>query len=183
MVSRTLRFNIFLLLITALLALTGCQSPETKRAKQIAILRVHLEANFGPPGRDRQVSVLRTAPIKLTIERDPFLNERHVESAKLVEGPGALTLVVQLNKKGTWLLEQYVAANPQKRLVVYSQFGVEPDVKERWLAAPLPTRAPKDGILTFTPDASRDEAQQIVIGLNNFAGAPPAPEKQESPAK
>ena len=187
MVSHALRFNIFLLLLITLGALTGCQTPEAKhakqRAKQLATLRVHLEMNPGPPGRDRQITVLRTAPMKLMIERDPFLTEVRVESAKLVEAPAGFTIAIQFDTKGMRLLEMYVAANPQKRLAIWSQFGVEPDIKDRWLAAPLPTKTPKDGILTFTPDASRDEAQQIVIGLNNFAGAPPVPEKQESPAK
>ena len=42
-------------------------------------------------------------------------------------------------------------------------FGASPD----WLAAPLIRRPIADGVLTFTPDASREEAEKIVKGLNN----------------
>jgi len=40
---------------------------------------------------------------------------------------------------------------------------------ERWLAAPVISRRIPDGVLVFTPDASRAEADDIVLGLNNIA--------------
>ena len=43
-----------------------------------------------------------------------------------------------------------------------SQFG-----EMRWLAAPMITRQIQDGIFVFTPDASREEAERIVRGVNN----------------
>jgi hypothetical protein len=184
MVSRTFRFNIYYLLVAAtILAWTGCQTPESKRVKQIAAVRVHLEANPGPPGRNQQISVLRSTPMRIEIERNPFLNEIHLASAELKDTPGGFAITLRLNDKGRWLLEQYTATNPNKRLLIWSQFGVEPEVKDRWLAAPLITRPIKDGLLTFTPDASRDEAEQIVIGLNNSADAPIPPNLKEKPVK
>ena len=39
----------------------------------------------------------------------------------------------------------------------------------RWLAAPLITHRIGDGVLAFTPDMSRAEADQFVLGLNNVA--------------
>ena len=39
----------------------------------------------------------------------------------------------------------------------------------RWLAAPLIGHRNATGVLAFTPDLSREEAQQLVIGLNNNA--------------
>ena len=36
----------------------------------------------------------------------------------------------------------------------------------RWLAAPSINRLVANGTLTFTPDASREEAEQLVKGLN-----------------
>jgi hypothetical protein len=66
------------------------------------------------------------------------------------------------------LLQQYSATYSGKRYVVFSQFGVK--AKEtRWLAAPRFNRLVSDGILQFTPDASREEADEIAKGLNNLA--------------
>jgi hypothetical protein len=169
MVSRTTRFNIYLLLIAGLVAVAGCQSPETKREKQLATVRVHLEVGQGRPGQNLQVSVLRAAPMLINVERNPFLNEIHVASAKVEDTPGGFLLAIQLNQQGQWLLEQYTAANSNRRLAIRCQWGVPPDVQDRWLAAPLVTRRIKDGLLTFTPDATRDEAEQIAIGLNNLS--------------
>jgi hypothetical protein len=170
MVSRPSRFNIYLLLLAALVSLTGCQSPETKRAKQLATVRVHLEINPYPPGRSQVVSVLRTSPMQLNVEKGPFLNEIHVASAEVAETTGGFALVIRFNKKGQWLLEQYTAANSNRRLAIRCQWGVTPKVEDRWVAAPLITRIIKDGVLTFTPDATKDDAEQIAIGLRNFAG-------------
>jgi len=39
----------------------------------------------------------------------------------------------------------------------------------RWLAAPLINRRMADGMITFTPDASREETEKFVEGLNNSA--------------
>ena len=170
MISRLLRFNIYLLLLVALAALAGCQSPETKREKQLATVRIYLEVTTGHPGQNQQVSVLRAAPITLTVEKNPFLNEIHVASASVVDTPGGFQLSIRFNTKGQWLLEQYTAANPNRRFAIRCQWGVAPDVQDRFVAARLVTGRIKDGVLTFTPDASRDDAEQIAIGLNNFAG-------------
>jgi len=156
-------------MVVALVALTGCQSPETKRKKQLATVRVHLEVGPGHPGQNVQVSVLRASPMILIVEKNPFLNEVHVASASVVDTTGGFLLSIRLNTKGQWLLEQYTAANPNRRFAIRCQWGVAPDVQDRFVAAPLATHRIKDGILTFTPDATRDEAEQIAIGLNNLA--------------
>jgi hypothetical protein len=181
MVSRSSRFNIYLLLLVALVALAGCQSPETKREKQLATLRVYLEVNPYPPGRSQEVIVLRAAPMKVNVETSPFLNEIHVASAKVTETPGGFMLTVRFNQKGQWLLEQYTAAQPNRRMAVRCQWGVPPEVQDRWVAAPLITQRLKDGVLSFTPDTSRDEAEQIAIGLNNYAGDSLLKEESDEP--
>jgi hypothetical protein len=69
---------------------------------------------------------------------------------------------------GTVVLEQCSATNPGGHFVVYGQWGK--DLKnKRWLMAPLITGRIHDGILSFTPDMSRDEATNFVQGLNNVA--------------
>src|SRR5262245_44033280 len=73
MVSRSSRFNIYLLLLLALVSFTGCQSPEAKRKRQLGTARVYLEVGKGRPGQTLQASVLRAAPMLLNVEKDPFL--------------------------------------------------------------------------------------------------------------
>ena len=51
-----------------------------------------------------------------------------------------------------------------RRLVIYCNFE-----DSRWLAAPVIREPIKDGLLTFTPDATREECERIVEGLNNVA--------------
>lgn len=164
-----MRFNIYLLLLTALWSVTGCQSPETKRQNQLATLRAHIEVSRTSPGQPLEISVLRAAPINLYVERNPFLNENHVATAEVVETPGGFKLTLRLNRQGQWLLEQYTAANPNRRVAIRSQWGAEPETRDRWIAAPLFNQRVKDGVLTFTPDTSREEADEIAIGLNNLA--------------
>jgi len=42
-------------------------------------------------------------------------------------------------------------------------------VDGRWLAVPSITQRINDGVLTFTPDCSREEADELVAGLNVVA--------------
>ena len=83
-----------------------------------------------------------------------------------------LKLRLQFDRRGTWLLEQYSTANLGKHFAIFSQFPSPPDAKlnqGRWLAAPRINQRIPDGVLTFAPDATREEAEQIVLGLNNVA--------------
>ena len=164
---------------------SGCQSPEKvkerKRQNQLATVRVYLEVTRGHPGQNLPITVLRSAPIQLQVERGPFLNEKHVASAEVVETPGGFRLVVHWNRQGQWLLEQDTAANPNRRRAIRCQWGVAPDVQDRFIAAPLVNDEIKDGTLAFTPDATRDEVEQIVIGLNNFANDTLLKERTENP--
>ena len=111
MVSRSSRFNIYLLLLVMLVSLTSCQSPEAKRNRQLARARVYLEVGAGRQGQTQQVTVLRAAPMNLTVETNPFLNEIHVASAQIIDNPGGFVLSIHMNQKGAWLLEQYTASH------------------------------------------------------------------------
>lgn len=169
MVIRPLRFNIYLLLLLALGVLTGCQTAESKRAHQVATIRIYLESNVEITDHTEVVSVFRAAPIAVNVVKHPFLNESLLAAASLVEEHGGFAIKLEFNSHGRTLLEQYSAANPNRRFAIRSQFGVEPDAKDRWLGAPRIPRRIKDGVLIFTPDADRAEAEQIVLGLNNHA--------------
>ena len=105
----------------------------------------------------------------VNVIKNPFLNESLIANASLIEAHGGFSLKLEFKKLGQTILEQYSAANPNRRFAIRSQFGVEPNAKDRWLGAPRIPRRIKDGILIFTPDADRTEAEQIVLGLNNLA--------------
>ena len=164
------RFNIYLLPLLLASLLCGCRthnSAQDKEKKELATFRVHLEASADDAFGGAKAQIYRAAPVELTIEKDPFLTEGHVESAQVVNAFGGFDLRIKLNTEGTWLLQTYSAGNPGKHYAIFSQFG-EKSNKGRWLAAPMFGRVMSDGILQFTPDASHEEAEQIARGLNNM---------------
>lgn len=166
MITRHWRFNLYLAL--ALFALCACQSPEKKRQKQISTLAVHLQTTNDDTPFSRKISVFRNAPAEISVDRSAFLTEAHVAGAKVIDDENGWSLQLKFDQRGTWLLEQYSTANPGKHIAIFSTFG--PDQKEaRWLGAPILPRRISNGILQFTPDASREEADEIVFGLNNMA--------------
>lgn len=167
-----LRFNLYLLLVmAAMLAVTGCKTDKTKKAdKHVSSLRLYLENRAQVPGSGETVSVLRASPVLVTIGREPFLTEANVTAAKLLETPGGYAIEVRFDESGTWILEQYTSANSGRHIAIFSQWS-DQTKDSRWLAAPIISHRIANGILAFTPDASREEAQQIVTGLNNQAKA------------
>lgn len=166
MVIRWLRFNTYLLLLAC--ALCGCETTRSKADKAQARLTVTVESNREAEGRSESITVSRAQPITLKIQSSVLLNETHVAEARLVDSFGGFTMRIQFTSMGTHLLEQYTAQYPGRRFAIAAQFG-EKEIQMRWLAAPVFKRRITDGILTFTPDASREEAALIVRGLNNAA--------------
>ncbi|MCI0745311.1 MAG: hypothetical protein L0Y58_07890 [Verrucomicrobia subdivision 3 bacterium] len=161
MASRAARFNAYL--AVALVASVGCGCKSAKE-KEASTLRFHLETNPAPVERSVPVAVYRADPIFVNVESAPFLNEGHVKQASVVDALGAFQIMIQFNRKGSWLLEQYTTANKGKRIAIFSQFG-----QARWLAAPVIVNRIGDGLFVFTPDATREESERIVNGINNVA--------------
>jgi len=173
MLTRVLRFNTYLLVLLVALAMAGCKTNKTEDKekdeekpgkKDEASLRVHLEVN--PDGSDRSgpVSIGRKQPFQINVEKVAFLNEFQIEKASVVDTFGGFSIAIQFDKVGGWLLEQYTTANKGRHLAISAEFG-----EMRWLAAPKITQRLGDGRLVFTPDASREEADRIVAGLNRLA--------------
>ena len=180
MVIRLVRFNLKLLLSVSLLAtVVGCQSPEARQARQPATLRIHLETNPNPPGHSERILVLRSAPVAINIEKSPFLNEAHIASARLLDTAEGFIVSLQLNQQGQWLLEQYTAANSNRRYAIRTQFRQNTNAFDRWIAVPLISHRVTDGKINFTPDADRTEAEAFVQGWNNVAGYKPKKEETQ----
>ncbi len=156
------RFNIYLSVAMAVVLLAGCQTG--KDSKDVSILRVHLQAPAASAGQP--VSVLRASPVLINIARDPILTEVNVAVARVVAAPEGFAIQIKFDEAGGWMLEQYSAVNPGKHFVIFGQWGDKLE-EGRWLAAPLIDGRLGDGVLTFTADCSREEADQFVLGLNN----------------
>lgn len=162
------RFNLYLLLMLSAAIITGCASDKDKKEKQLATFRVHLETQAEDVSRSQTVPIYRAHPVDIQVEKEPFLDEAHVASARVMDVLGGFDIMVQLNRQGTWLLQEYSGGNPGKHYAIFSQFG-EKGKQARWLAAPIFGKINSTGIIQFTPDCTRDEADDIVRGLNNVA--------------
>lgn len=168
MVIRVSRFNTYLCCLALLAVGLGCQSAERQRKQQTAALRIHVETHPNQSSFSERITVLRGSPMMLNVSKSPILSESEVVEARVIEDANGFALRIQLDRRGSWLLEQYSASNPGKRFAIYAEFGTKP-VTGRWLGAPVISRRIADGLLVFTPDADREELEQIATGLNNVA--------------
>jgi hypothetical protein len=163
-------FNTNLWLLALLGLAAGCQtegtyeSNEKNTAKQLTSIRFHIQTSADGTGRSLEVPVFRSRPVLLTIDRNAFLSEENVTKAEIVDELGGFSIQVALDTQGKWLLEKYTVDNMGRRIVIFANFG-----QSRWLAAPVIRKVISDGKLTFIPDASREETDRIVRGLNNAA--------------
>jgi hypothetical protein len=158
---RLATFNIYLLL-SALAWSTGCRTPEERQhAREASTLRVYVDT--GRNGNSSGgITVYRSNPIQISVEREPFLTEAELESAAVIDMPGGFGIQAQFNGHGAMILEQVTVAHKGEHLAIQSTFS-----ETRWLAAPVITRRISNGQLIFTPDATRDEADRIVRGVTN----------------
>jgi preprotein translocase subunit SecD len=162
----TLRFNIYLALAILVGLACGCQTGKKKT--QTAALRVHIETSPDPAGDTQPISVIRSDPVLVNIKREPILTEANLQEAAVIDAQGGFALQFKFDENGTWIVEQYSAANPGRHFAIFGQWS-EKKTDGRWLAAPLITRRIAGGTLAFTPDCSREEADQLVLGLNEAA--------------
>jgi preprotein translocase subunit SecD len=164
--------NLLVTLAVALAVVCGCRTERSEREQALSTFRVFLGVNQDAAKRSQPVPVYRDHPVTVNVESEPFLTEANVMEARVVDVVGGFALSIRLDRQGSWLLEQYTAANQGRHLAIQTQF-VSPEAPEhhlnRWLAAPLISGRISDGILLFTPDATHEEAEQIAVGLNNVA--------------
>lgn len=163
---RLARFNIYL---QALMVLAwggaGCHTDKGQKKapkKGFSTLRLHLEVN--PDGTDKNgvVMVGRQTRFPVNVNKLGFIEVTHLSRASLVDdGLGGFALQIQLNRQGTWLLEQYTVANKGRRIAVFAELD-----DFHWIAAPVITKKLSEGLFTFTPDATREETEKLVLGLN-----------------
>ena len=166
---RWCRFNIYLALISTLAALCGCQLLGLSGSKELlSTFRLHLETERDGTKANEFVPIYREKPVMVNVEKEPFLTEANIAEAKVIDVVGGFALRIRFDRPGTALLEEYTTANRGRKIAVFSQFG-EKIKDSRWLAAPIIARRITDGVLTFTPDATREECEEIALGLNHVA--------------
>ena len=157
----------FAAMAVALASCGGCRTSTSKPKGLVATIQFHLEVTPDASGWSMPVKVLRQQPVTLNVQKQPFLDERNVTNAVVVETLGGFAIKVQFDDYGTQLLEQYSTANRGQRCAILCRFGENKVFEQRWLAAPIFTRTISDGTLLFTPDATRAETDKIVEGLMN----------------
>ena len=153
------------ILLLCLLPVAGCKSAEEKELeKEAGFLRFHLETNPDGTHHNMTVPVYRQNPVQVTVQRDAVLDEGFMTKAEIVDVDehGGFAIKITFDKPGTLRLATVSTANKGRRLVVHARW-----TEDRWLAAPLLTRNLTDGVFVFTPDASREETERLVRGLNN----------------
>ncbi|HVY71296.1 MAG TPA: hypothetical protein VHH73_15290 [Verrucomicrobiae bacterium] len=165
MMSRRGAFNIILCGLLLGLGM-GCESTGDKKKKDdmLTALDLHLETNPDGTERTKTVSILRASPVQITVEVTDFLDEGSVREAAVVETGGGFVIQILFDAHGRLVLENVTSANRGRRMGIFTRFP-----QPRWLGAPKINSIIRDGILTFTPDCSREEADRIVKGLNNVA--------------
>jgi preprotein translocase subunit SecD len=153
------RYINIILLLAGFLA--GCESSKDKD-KEFTLIKLHAETTYSGSEFSKTVPVFRASPTYVTIDRNSFLDENDLVRASIEEDNG-FAIRLQFNEHGVLLLENVTRANQGGRIAIFCDFGEQ----SRWLAAPVFDRAVTDGIITFTPDATREETERIVRGLNN----------------
>ncbi len=157
------RFNIILALLLFLPA--GCKtSEEKKKAKEATFLRFHLETNVDGTSHNSPVPIYRANPMLVGVERNAVLDEDFMDKVELVvvDEFGNHAIKIIFNETGKRRLDYVTSSYKGRRLAVQARW-----TESRWLAAPLITKRITDGVFIFTPDATREESERIVAGLNN----------------
>ena len=165
MKSCRLNINAFFCAALFLLALTGCKTTEEKKAeKERTLISLHLETNPDGSPRNSPVPIYRARPQMINVMIQPFLTNDDIDSANVVDMEGGVGIQLNMTKHGRQVLEMYTGRYRGKRIAVNCAF---PEL--RWLAAPRIVQTINDGSFVFTPDASREESDRIVRGINNIA--------------
>ena len=121
-----------------------------------------MEVNQDGTTDNEPVSIGREGLFKVNVDKTPFVDNANLVDAKVLDEDGGFVILCKFDWTGTTLLDSMTTSNRGKRIAIFCKFG-----KDRWLAAPIIKKRITDGVFTFTPDTTREEADRIVRGLNN----------------
>ena len=156
------RTDIKLYLIALSILASACQSTKNKDASTLSL---HLEINRRGDAKSKAVPIYRAAPVMVNVQQNPFLDNAYLLQASIVDRvDGGFVVSLKFDRHGTLVLNTISTAYRGQRMAIYGDFG-----EQRWLAAPVIRYRITNGVVTFTPDASRAEAERLVQGLNKIA--------------
>lgn len=158
-------FNLILLL--GLSWATGCATSSKAKSDEETqtLISCHLESNDFGLDKTEEISVYRRRPEILRITKAAILDNADISRAVTVDRPGGVkSISIQFNQRGTLKLDSTTIANKSKRIAIRAAFP-----ESRWLAAVMIRNRIEDGILLFTPDATPEETERIVKGINELA--------------
>ena len=162
MMIKFARYNIYLCAGAMLLLACGCKlfHRRTEAEREVATIQLHLERDPDGFNDTTAVSIYRSVPMEISVTTEPFLDSRDLESASVEDEPGGLfSIRLKFNWEGTSILDSATSSNPGRRIAVYGDFK-----EKRWLASPVIRQRISDGVFSFTPDATREEAERIDAG-------------------
>ena len=105
-------------------------------------------------------------PIFVTVDKESFLDSGDVTDAKVLEDLGGFVIQLRFNWRGQQILDGVTTANRRRRIAIHCLFNNGKEKESRWLASPVINSPISNGILTFTPDTTRAEANLIAKGIN-----------------
>jgi hypothetical protein len=163
-----LRFNIYLIVSLLLVSTSGCHGlgslsgkGDKKKAKAAAFVELHIEDPYGTSDYTETISVLRDNPTHMTVEKDAFVDTADLASAKVVTGEtGMYKLQLKFNDIGTQRIDGFTSRYRGRHIAILCKFPAD-----RWLGALLITKPISNGIVEITPDATQEECDTIVKGL------------------
>jgi len=159
------RINNYLALVLTSVLWAGCATNEEgAKSKEEALLQLHLEADFDTGDKTVVVPIYRAAPVPIRVYKAVLLDSQYLTDAAIVDVLGGFAIRLRFDFHGVLTLETASSVHRGSRLAVQAQFP-----EQRWLAAPKMQERIRDGVFQFTPDATREEAERLVQGLNNVA--------------
>ena len=157
--------NAFFCALALICLSSACKTTEEKKEeKKQTLVKIFLEIGRGEKSSETDVPVYREHPFLVHIDTTELLNNMDITEASVVDVEGGYGIRIKFDAHGARVLENITARNAGRHLVVYAAF---PEI--RWLAAPMIKHRIADGALVFTPDATREETERIVQGINNVA--------------
>lgn len=158
-----------LLVLAAGCATTPAEKQAKQEAKEMSVVRLFTEVRDESMAGSK-ASLPRSNPMEIKIDKEPFADERDVARAAVVNAVGGFAIRLELTSHGRMTLEQASVTHAGLRLVAFGQWSLNKEESvQRWLAAPVMKTALRAGVVVFTPDLSREEADRFVRGLNNVA--------------
>jgi preprotein translocase subunit SecD len=157
--------NAFFWALALMCVLSACKTTEEKKeAKEQTLIKIHLEVVSDNNSDRADVPVYRSRPMMVHIDTKEILNNMDITGASVVDVRDGFGIRITFDAHGSRVLENISSRNMGRRLVIYAAW---PEI--RWLAAPLISHRLGNGELVFTPDATHEEAERIVRGINNVA--------------